>query len=131
MKHGFTGLRIFQPYQFKAVLITLIFFFKIEEKYIVDVKIYTCAPLPVCQIFDSENLYQFLSFFYQIVLVLRDILSFDIIQSIQQKNQKSPVLASDRHAGEGYDVRAVERPFSQTILEKVLKYLYFENSKSL
>lgn len=96
-----------------------------------DVKIYTCAPLPVCQIFDSENLYQFLSFFYQIVLVLRDILSFDIIQSIQQKNQKSPVLASDRHAGEGYDVRAAERPFSQTILGRVLKYLYFENSKSL
>lgn len=29
-----------------------------------DVKIYTCAPLPVCQIFDSENLYQFLSFFF-------------------------------------------------------------------
>lgn len=28
-----------------------------------DVKINTCAPLPVCQIFDSENLYQFLSFF--------------------------------------------------------------------
>lgn len=90
-----------------------------------------CITSCTSNIWSWKLLSIFVFFSFKIVLVLCDMLSLDINQSIKQTNQKLPVLASDRHGGEGYDVRDLEHPFSQTILERVLRYLYFENSKSL
>lgn len=48
------------------------------------------------------------------------MLLFNTILPFQQHNLKYPELATDRHAGEGYDVRTVEHPFLQTILGLIL-----------